>query len=62
MTDKPRTKVMGMLTLCDEGEILYDNYCHVLDDETVEAFGDVFIEAWRKWDEHRKACGVCGYK
>lgn len=61
MTDKPRTRVMGMMKMCEKGQRLYDEYCRVLDDETIEAFCDEFVTAWRKWDEHRKACKDCGY-
>ena len=51
----------GELILCDEGLKLYNDYCRVLDDESIEAFGTVFVNAWRDYNDHFATCEDCRY-
>ena len=51
----------GELILCDEGLKLYNEYCRVLDDESIEAFGTVFVNAWQDYNDHFTTCEDCRY-
>lgn len=59
--EEPRQRVLGMLHHCDEGKRLYDEYCRVLDDESVEAFGTEFVKAWQDYKDHFASCDECYY-
>jgi hypothetical protein len=59
--DEPRERVKGMLHMCPEGRRLYEEYCRVLDDESIEAFGTVFVNAWQDYNDHFATCEDCRY-
>ena len=59
--DEQRPRVKGILHLCPEGKRLYDEYCRVLDDDSIEAFGTIFVNAWQDYNDHFATCPDCYY-